>query len=191
MLPQWQPQHRFLYSFDGFRYCDLLLDLGDAKEVKRRAALSLKIATTYNWILIMALDNPSLGRAWFLEAQQSGTFDTDQAASFLQRAVDGLREAGAMAFIAFGLLARAELYRFGGDHDRAERDLAEVLRIATRSGMGFYLADYHLGTARIRLAQGDKEKTREHLATAKEMIERMGYHRRDKEVDEIAQHLGS
>ena len=55
--------------------------------------------------------------------------------------------------------------------------------------MGLHLADYHLESARLRLAQGDEEKAREHLATAKEMIERMGYHRRDKEVSELEQQL--
>jgi hypothetical protein len=40
------------------------------------------------------------------------------------------------------------------------------------------------------LAQGNKEKAREHLATAKEMIERMGYYRRDKAVNELEQQLG-
>src|SRR5437016_14184335 len=65
----------------------------------------------------------------------------------------------------------------------------EVLRITTRGGMGLHLADYHLESARRRLAQDDKEKAREHLTTAKEMIERMGYHRRDKEVNELEQQL--
>jgi len=89
-----------------------------------------------------------------------------------------------------GLLARAELYRFRGDYGRAERDLAEVLRIATRSGMGLHLADYHLESARLSLAQGNQDKAREHWAKAKEMIERMGYHRRDGELNEIEQQLG-
>jgi ATP/maltotriose-dependent transcriptional regulator MalT len=95
-----------------------------------------------------------------------------------------------MDFLPLGLLARADLHRFSEDHERAQRDLAEVHRIASRSGMGLYLADYHLESARLQLAQGDKAKARAHLATAKEMVERMAYHRRDKEVDELEQQLG-
>lgn len=76
-----------------------------------------------------------------------------------------------------------------GDYGRAERDLAEVLRIATRGPMGLYLADYHLESARLYLAQGNQDKARKHWATAKEMIERMGYHRRDGELNEIEQQL--
>ena len=37
--------------------------------------------------------------------------------------------------------------------------------------------------------KGDKEKARESWAKAKEMIERMGYHRRDKDVQEIEAQL--
>jgi tetratricopeptide (TPR) repeat protein len=82
------------------------------------------------------------------------------------------------------------LHRFTGDYGRAERDLAEALRIATRGGMGLHLADYYLKYARLQLAQGNKDKALEHYGTAKEMIERMGYHRRDKEVNQLAGQLG-
>jgi ATP/maltotriose-dependent transcriptional regulator MalT len=94
-----------------------------------------------------------------------------------------------MEFLPRGLLARAALHRVRGDYGRAERDLAEVLRIATRGGMGLYLADYHLESARLYLAQGNRDKAREHWETARGMIERMGYHRRDSEVNEIAEQL--
>jgi hypothetical protein len=81
------------------------------------------------------------------------------------------------------------LHRVKSDYARAERDLAETLRIATRGGMGLHLADYHLESARLHLAQGNRDKASEHLATAREMIERMGYHRRDNEVKAIEQQL--
>jgi hypothetical protein len=87
-------------------------------------------------------------------------------------------------------------------------DLAETLRIATRGEMNLHLADYHLESARLHLAQADRDpgssdadpdrgdsrsahlaKAREHWATAKEMIDRMGYHRRDRELDEIETQL--
>jgi hypothetical protein len=44
--------------------------------------------------------------------------------------------------------------------------------------------------ARLCLAQGDPTLARENWATAKAMVERMGYHRRDREVEEIARELG-
>jgi hypothetical protein len=56
--------------------------------------------------------------------------------------------------------------------------LAEALRIPTRGGMGLHLADCHLESGRLQLAQGNRDKAREHWQTAKAMIERIGYHRR-------------
>jgi nucleoside phosphorylase/tetratricopeptide (TPR) repeat protein len=188
-LQQQQTAYPLLFSLWGFRYCDLLLGQGQAQEVKERAARTLEWAKRHFGLLDIALDNLSLGRAWLLEAQPAGAGDTTQAAEFLQRAVDTLRQAGQMDFLPYGLLARAELRRVRGGYEGAERDLAEVLRIATRGGMGLHLADYHLESARLYLAQGNQDKARERWETAREMIERMGYHRRDKEVDEIEQQL--
>jgi tetratricopeptide (TPR) repeat protein len=186
---QRQPAYPILYSVQGFWYCDLLLGRGQVGEVKERAGRTLEWAGQQRILPDIALDNLSLGRAWLLEAQQSGAGDTTQAAEVLQRAVDGLRQAGTMDYLPRGLLTRAELHRFTCDYERAERDLAEALRIATRGGMGLHLADCHLEFARLQLAQGNKDKAREHWNTAKEMIERMGYHRRDNEVTELAEQL--
>lgn len=185
-----QPEFVFLYSSPGFFYCDLLLGQGHVQEVKERAARTLEWAKQHFGLLSNALDHLSLGRASLIEAQRVGRRDDNDSMNFLQHAVVGLRQAGVTEFLPHGLLARAQLHRFNRTYDRAERDLAEVVRIAARSGMGLHLADYHLESARLRLSQGDKDKTREHLATAKEMIERMGYHRRDKEVNELEQQLG-
>jgi tetratricopeptide (TPR) repeat protein len=173
----------------GFRYCDLLLTKQQVESVKERAARTLEWTTRQDWLLDVALDNLSLGRASMLEPERPGTGDTALPAAFLQRAVEGLRKAGTMHYLPRGLLARAAFHRVTGDFGRAERDLAETLRISTRSGMGLHLADCHLESARLQLAQGNRDKAREHWETAKAMIERMGYHRRDKELDEIARKL--
>jgi tetratricopeptide (TPR) repeat protein len=185
-----QPAYPLLYSLQGFQYCDLLLAQGKLQEVKERGRKMFEWRLPSDSLLDIALDNLSIGRASLLEAQHADTHYTAEATEFLQRAVDGLRGAGEVSHLPRSLLVRADLYRFNGDYERAERDLAEVHRIATRSGMGLHLADYHLESARLRLAQDDKDKAREHLTTAKEMIERMGYHRRDKEVKELEQQLG-
>jgi nucleoside phosphorylase/tetratricopeptide (TPR) repeat protein len=186
---QQDAEHPLLYSLAGFRYCDLLLDQGWVQEVKERAARTLAWARQQGWLLDTALDNLSLGRAFLLEAQQTGACDSAHAAEALRCAVDGLRQAGTSHHLPRGLLGRAALHRVTGDRARAERDLAEATRIAARGGMGLHLADCHLESARLQLAQGNRDKAVEHWETAKAMIERMGYHRRDKEVDEIAQKL--
>jgi tetratricopeptide (TPR) repeat protein len=186
---QWQPESLLLSSYPGFLYCDLLLEMGQVQEVKERATQSLEITTRNQWLLVIALDSLSLARAAFFEAQQKGAHDISEAAEFMRRAIDGLQQAGMTSFFPRGLLARAALHRYTGNYERAKRDLAEVLRLAIRGSMGLYLVDYHLESARLRLAQGDLKKAREHLASAREMIKRMGYHQRDNEVSELAEKL--
>ncbi|MEE8247806.1 MAG: hypothetical protein V3S87_11155, partial [Alphaproteobacteria bacterium] len=65
----------------------------------------------------------------------------------------------------------------------------EAMSVAERGSMGLFQADAHLEYARLHLATGEKPKARDHLATAKEMVERMGYHRRDGEVEELEKKL--
>lgn len=56
-------------------------------------------------------------------------------------------------------------------------------------GMGLYEADCHLEYARLYLAQGKAAQARASWDKAQEMVERMGYHRRDKDVREIEEQL--
>ncbi|NIO70327.1 MAG: TIR domain-containing protein, partial [Anaerolineae bacterium] len=190
MQKEEEPQFPLLYSAQGFRYCDLLLGQGEYREVQSRASQTLAWAEQANQdIISVALDHLSLGRAHLLQTWQEGTGDFSQAAAHLNRAVDGLRQAGQQWMLPLGLLARAELRRVMGSLDRARADLEEALSIATRGGMRLHEADCHLEYARLHLACGEKEKARQSLAQAKEMIEDMGYHRRDGEVAELEEEL--
>jgi tetratricopeptide (TPR) repeat protein len=189
MQKQQEPDCPFLYSLQGFQYCDLLLSQGQIQQVKERAAQALEISGRNNWLLDIGLDNLSLGRASPMETEQPGASDNVQAAEFLQRAVDGLRQAGTQEHLPRGLLARAALHRVTGDYARAQRDLDEAFRIANRGGMALHIADYQLESARLYLAQGVRDNAREHLATAREMIQRIGYHRRDSELEDLERAL--
>ncbi len=187
-----QPPNPLLSSLWGFRYCNLLLDQGKHREVQDRATQTLKWAEQAGFsLLAFAFDHLSLGRAHLAKAQQEGRGDFSKAAEQLNQAVDGLRQAGTQHEIPRGLLARAALYRVRGDFERARRDLDEAMAIAERSGMGLHRADGHLGYARLHLAMGEEPEAREHLATARESIGRMGYHRRDGEVAELEGRLGA
>ncbi len=64
-------------------------------------------------------------------------------------------------------------------------DLEEAREIAEQGSMGIYLADYHLESTRLHLAQDQSRKARENLEKAKTMIEEMGYHRRDGKIEEL------
>jgi tetratricopeptide (TPR) repeat protein len=180
------PEYPFLCSLGGFRYCDLLLSQGEYQEVLSRAEQTLEWAKAGGGsLLTIALDHHSLGRAHLLQALQEGSQDFPQAAEHLNQAVDGLRQAGTQHEIPRGLLARAELYRVQGEFDRAQHDIEEAITIAERGEMGLHQADCHLEYARLYLAMEDADRAREHLAIAKKMIEQMGYHRRDHELEEL------
>jgi tetratricopeptide (TPR) repeat protein len=210
-----QPQYPYLYSLQGFRFCDLLLSRGNMREVLERAAQTLEWAKTGGLsLLTLALDTLSLGRACWQQWQEqvtggrskgqgqgAGSSSSElyrKAEAYLHRAVEGLRESGNQDDLPRGLLARAAFYCSRGEFPKAEEDLAEALEIAERDGTNLFLADYHLeagrlavGEAKAEVKEKAKEKTkkiktaREHLQTAADMVEKMGYGRRTREVEEL------
>ncbi len=185
-----ESEYPLLYSLQGFRYCDLLLGQGKHREVQDRATQTLEWAElAAQDFLSIALDHLSLGRAYLFEAHKEGRGDFSKVAEHLDQAVDGLRQSGYQDDIPRGLLARAALHRVRGEFEPARRDLDEAMLIAERGGMGLFQADGHLESARLYLAMGEETEAREHLATAKEMVGRMGYHRRDGEVAELEARL--
>ncbi|HWS99547.1 MAG TPA: TIR domain-containing protein [Pyrinomonadaceae bacterium] len=190
MQEAYQPQYPLLYSLQGFLYCNLLLEQGKYQEVKSRASQTLREAKQQLGLLDIALDLLSLGRAYMLQAQDGKTSDYAQATDYLNQAVDGLRLAGTLDDLPRGLLARSELHNFKGDFSRARADLDEAMSIIVRGEMRLYEADCHLGYARLYVAQGEKERARESWEKAKEMVERMDYGRRKKDVEEIGRELG-
>ena len=238
-----QPEYPFLYSLQGYQFCDLLLSQGQFQQVQERAQKTLEWARKYLGLLANALDHLSLGRAAWLRGHAEGPDAFPEAACYLQQAVQGLREAGQQQELPRGLLARAALYRVTGAWAGAGRDLAEAQEIAERGDMQLHLADYHLEAARLfhavaqasrllesaqaaetflrtlprefgtplvvttgsdRTAPESSEpqeplsptafalaNAREHLATAKEMVARMGYGRRNPEVEELEKLLAA
>lgn len=127
----------------------------------------------------------------------------EQAADYLNQAVDGLRNADTQHHIPRGLFALAELYRVQGDYRSAWDDLEEAHEIAERGEMRLWLVDYHLGAGRLihwqlsidnyqLLIDGRRVLTnrdemvarlKDHLESAKRMVNETGYHRRDPEVE--------
>lgn len=178
-----------LFSLQGFNYCDLLLDQGQYQEVSTRIEQNLARSMEQGILLEIALNYLALGKAYLLKAQHEATNNFAEATDYLRRAVDGLRHAGTLAHLPRGLLARAELYWVKGEFDQAQADLDEAMQIATRGSMGLHEADCHLEYARLYLARDEKERAQESWEKAREMIERMGYHRRDRYVEEIREML--
>ncbi len=186
-----QPEYPFLYSFQGYRFCDLLLAQGRYAEVRERAEKALEIVLDGSRNLLdIALNKLSLGRARLLSALKGapssgtspGSGPLSRAMTFLTEAVEGLREAGTQDHLPRGLLARAEAYRHLGDHARARHDLEEALDIAGSGSMKLFICDYHLEAGRLCQAQGKAKQAANYFHQAKSLIAETGYHRRKDEL---------
>ncbi len=182
---EWRPEHPLLFSLRGYEYCDLLLGQGKYDEVRERAAKTIRIAEHNHWLLAMALDHLSFGRAWMLE----GDSGIAEAQAQLDQAVTGLRRAAQQDDLPRGLLARAALYRLRRDFGHAQRDLDEAMLVATRGSMRLHEADCHLEQARLSLAAGDLPRARASATRARAIITDTGYHRRDAELAEVEEQL--
>jgi len=199
-----QPAYPRLYSLWGFKYCDLLLTQRRVEEMLERAEYALLIAQKHSYLLSIALDQLSLGRAHHAQG------DLPQAQHWLNQAVAGLREAGDQDMLPRGLLARASAMlstsastllsasssamlstgTVAGDADdvatyyaKAQQDLDEVRDIAEPSGMRLYLTDYYVASAHLLLAQGKPTaEIQTCIDEAAKLIEETGYYRRDEEL---------
>lgn len=214
---QRRPAYPHLYSQNGFQFCDLLLNQGAYQEIPKRVRQAIKISKRNGWLLSIALDRLTLGSALLLRAlkEVEGRYRYFiQAKEFLQQATVGLRKAGVQEYLPRGLFTRATFHRSQNEFALAWADLEEAREIAERGEMKLHLADYHLEACRLCLAEHAAVETsrrdvstvaistpagsatdhlsdaRQHLATAKEMIEQMGYGRRRPEVEELEKQLG-
>jgi hypothetical protein len=150
----------------------------ECRAIEQRATQSLQIALQNNWLLDIALDQLTLGRAALyscvLESLDSGgspggfrdgdaTVSLAKACTHLTAAVDGLRRSGEQVYIPRGLLTRAWFFCALAtahrqlDEDtqaalcqtRAQTDLDDAWEIAERGPMPLFLADIHLHRARL------------------------------------------
>jgi hypothetical protein len=158
-----QPEYPLLYSLQGYLYCDLLLGKGDWAAARDRAARTLEWAKPQNFLLDIALDTLTLGRAHLGLALAAASERSDTVAdrrcnartacARLDEAIDGLRAAGHLQHISVGLIARAAFRRSIGDWQGAARDLDEVEEIAEQGPMKLYLCDMAIERARLAFAR--------------------------------------
>ncbi len=153
---QEQPDYPLLYSLRGYQYCDLLLAKREWAVARDRASRTCRWE---NWLLDLALDTLTIGRAHLGLALASGAprastrDDARTAQARLGEAVEGLRAAGRLDFVPSGLLARAAFRRSVGNWDGAARDLDEVEEIAEPGPMRLHLCDMALERARLAFAR--------------------------------------
>jgi len=154
-----QPNFPILYSHQGYLYCDLVLARGNYALAKDRASKTIEWAERAGFLLDIALDALTLGRACLglalgpqHEADRTLS-ETRDAGIQLDKAIDGLRAAGHGDQIPLGFLARAALCRSAGNWESAARDLEEVEEIAESGPMRLHLCNMALERARLAFAK--------------------------------------
>lgn len=215
-----EPQYPKLCALQGFLYCDLLLSeaervawctqCGDQpaggdmqqhastlREVVGRAEQSLQWISAQRYLLHIALDQLTLGRA----ALYSAVLGMEASARLeaVEAAVDGLRRSGDTNFIPRGLLTRSWLRVRQGDLTGAQADLDEAWEIAERGPMPLYQADILLYRARLffreaeypwRNEDGSPRSAKDDLAEARRLTEKHGYWRRKEELEDAEAVIG-
>jgi len=158
---KWQPMHPLLYSVGGYQYCDLLVARREWAAATGRASQTPEYVRRENWLLDIALDALTLGRAHLGMALDGASQrladparnDARAAGTMLGEAVDGLRSASHLQFVPRGLLARAAFRCSVGDWNSAARDLDEVEEVAEPGPMRLFLCDMALERARLAFAR--------------------------------------
>jgi tetratricopeptide (TPR) repeat protein len=173
------------------------------REVRERAEQTLYWVTEAFMnmgLLDIAVDHLNLGRAHLGLALTAPRLETcgeeaeatfAKAAEHLNHAVEGLRQSGNEDFLPRGLLARAALRRVQGDLPAAEADLSEALEIADLGSMRLHECDAHLEWARLCRQRGDRDGLKNHVARARELVEKTGYGRRTREVEWLERQLSA
>ncbi len=187
MQVELQPDYPLLYSFQGYRYCDFLLAAGEPAEVLRRAPRTMEVAQRHRWILDIALDHLSLGRAHLATAPPS----LSAAEPHLRAAVDGLRASGNTDEVPRGFLARAAFHRMRDDLPSAWKDLDVVATLVRRHGLRLFEADLALEQTRCHLAAHKREPARTTLEHARKLITEMSYGRRLPELNALDAELNA
>ena len=207
-----QSENPYLFSFQGFRFCDLLLSMGKYQEALERAQYAIKIKTT-NPLSDFGLNSLTIGKALMFRTIYNRSSDFTEAKDYLNQAVDGLREADHQHCLIWGLLARAILFRHKKDFFKSWVDLDEAHEIAEYGQMKLHLTDYLLEACRniyeqlsinknqlsnyqiiengetLKLTKEEMhERYQQHLQEVERLIEETGYHRRDSELEELKKH---
>lgn len=84
------------------------------------------------------------------------------------------------------LITGADLHTDRQEFIAARKNLDEALALATHCGSRLHEADAHLAYTRLHLAEKNQSAAREHLVDARQIINEIGYHRRDQEIEHLA-----
>jgi len=107
----------------------------------------------------------------------------EEASNEFDQAVVDIRKAGRIDHVPTFLLERAKYYRYQGDREKAESDLAEAQDIIDRCDMKLYAVDALLLRGNLKCDK-NQDATAE-FEMARDLIEATGYHLRDGELEQL------
>jgi tetratricopeptide (TPR) repeat protein len=173
----------FLYSQQGFTYCELLLDLDKFDDVILQATAALKVALAEHWESDAALARLSLGCASMLKG------NIDEAERYVGMAIDGLRKYGRIDSILRGLLVRSEVYRWQGRLEESELDIEEVKTTAEYRNLVLYQLLAAVAAFRLNAQRLDAVRARKHGLEARRLNEKIGYRNLSTQIEQIEEEL--
>jgi tetratricopeptide (TPR) repeat protein len=191
-------KHPILFSTKGYRYHELLLEVGKYDEVLRRTETAKEWRTERYELLDGGLLKLMRGRAFLLRARANGTDkDLEQAREQLEQALSELELAGFQENFIRGLLGQAEY--FGTDMvanaEAAESVINKAWEIANRGPMPLFLVDILITRIRV-FGMGDRPSARypwlslqADITDARRLIAAHRYQRRERQIEEAESYL--
>jgi tetratricopeptide (TPR) repeat protein len=183
------PGARFLHALRGYHFCDLLLELGIVDEAATRATTSLEVDTRLRLPHGVGLAHLLLVRVQLKRRDSVGTLDESRAIEHMRQSLAALKLAGHQELVVRAQLVAAELWCATDKHDEAENALNEAMASAVRGQMRLYIADAYLQRAKLFRATGKNDQYQASFAKARDMIRKMDYGRRERDVAAVAQLL--
>ncbi|MCH8960241.1 MAG: hypothetical protein IH820_02625, partial [Bacteroidetes bacterium] len=158
-----------LCSSGGFKYCDLLLEVGKRQEVGERALVALRYAESHGWSMSTGLAALSLAMA---ESLIDSVSSQEICSTRFKVALEHLRKCGYVEYFVIGLLAHSRFSRIVNDIPKAERDLGEVEQIAGRSGMLIFQIEAALERCRLALTLDHHDEAHRTLDEAQALVKK-------------------
>jgi tetratricopeptide (TPR) repeat protein len=106
-----------------------------------------------------------------------------------ERAVAMIREASSEIHLPRILLTRARIFRAIGDEEAARGDIDRALTVATRNAAALSAIDALSEKARLETSLGNRDRARLLVDDAKARIDRTGYRRFARSVEELQREL--
>jgi hypothetical protein len=111
------------------------------------------------------------------------------ALQIAQRAVAMIRETSSEIHLPRILLIRARIFSALGDDEAARGDIDRALTVATRNAAALSAIDALIEKARLERSLGNRDRARQLVDDVKARIDRTGYRRYGRSVEELQREL--